>query len=166
MRENVRDRNRLEHIVEAIDRILDFANGKTKEQLEIDKLKYYGIVKNIEIIGEAAYKLTRAFCHQHPETPWEFIAKMRHVLVHDYYKIDAKEVWKVINEDLPLLREQVTHYLSNIDWTEWERSETVIAESAVHKNLVQTAQRMKKDGMAVHLISRYTGLTAEEIEEL
>ena len=48
MRENVRDRNRLEHIVEAIDRILDFANGKTKEQLEIDKLKYYGIVKNIE----------------------------------------------------------------------------------------------------------------------
>lgn len=51
MRENVRDRNRLEHIVEAIDRILDFANGKTKEQLEIDKLKYYGIVKNIEIIG-------------------------------------------------------------------------------------------------------------------
>ncbi|MBR6445423.1 MAG: DUF86 domain-containing protein [Prevotella sp.] len=166
MRENVRDRNRLEHIVEAIDRILDFANGKTKEQLEIDKLKYYGIVKNIEIIGEAAYKLTRAFCHQHPETPWEFIAKMRHVLVHDYYKIDAKEVWKVINEDLPRLREQVTHYLSNIDWTEWEKSETVIAESAVHKNLVQTAQRMKKDGMAVHLISRYTGLTAEEIEEL
>ena len=166
MRENVRDRNRLEHIVEAIDRILDFANGKTKEQLEIDKLKYYGIVKNIEIIGEAAYKLTRTFCHQHPKTPWEFIAKMRHVLVHDYYKIDAKEVWKVINEDLPRLREQVTHYLSNIDWTEWEKSETVIAESAVHKNLVQTAQRMKKDGMAVHLISRYTGLTAEEIEEL
>ena len=63
MRENVRDRNRLVHIVEAIDRILDFANGKTKEQLEIDKLKYYGIVKNIEIIGEASYKLTRAFCH-------------------------------------------------------------------------------------------------------
>ncbi len=92
MRENVRDRDRLEHIVEAIDRILAFADGKTKEELEADDLKYYGIVKNIEIIGEATYMLTRAFCVQHPETPWEFIAKMRHVLVHDYYQIEPREV--------------------------------------------------------------------------
>ena len=45
MRELIRDRDRLEHIVEAIDCILDFANDKTKEELESDKLKYYGIVK-------------------------------------------------------------------------------------------------------------------------
>jgi uncharacterized protein with HEPN domain len=96
MRENVRDRDRLEHILEAIVNILDFAEGKTKEELEADKLRYYGIVKNIEIIGEASYKLTHAFCNEHPETPWEFIMKMRHVLVHDYYQISSKEVWKVI----------------------------------------------------------------------
>ena len=48
MRENVRDRDRLEHIVEAIDRILAFADGKTKEELEADELKYYGIVKNLD----------------------------------------------------------------------------------------------------------------------
>ena len=83
MRENVRDRERLEHIIEAIDCILDFSDCKTKEELEADKLKFYGIVKNIEIIGEAAYKLTHAFCREHPETPWEFIMKMRHVLVHE-----------------------------------------------------------------------------------
>ena len=45
MRELIRDRDRLEHIVEAIDRILIFADGKTKEELEADNLKYYGIVK-------------------------------------------------------------------------------------------------------------------------
>ena len=67
MRENVRDRDRLEHIVEAIVNILDFADGKTKEELEADKLRYYGIVKNIEIIGEASYKLTHAFCSEHPD---------------------------------------------------------------------------------------------------
>ena len=82
MRENVRDRDRLEHILEAIVNILDFAEGKTKEELEADKLRYYGIVKNIEIIGEASYKLTHAFCND--------------VLVHDYYQISSKEVWKVI----------------------------------------------------------------------
>ena len=89
MRENVRDRDRLEHIVEAITNILDFADGKTKEQLDADT-----------------------------------------------------------------------------DWDEWEKNEVVIVESAVHKNIVQTARRMKKDGMAARQISRYTGLTAEEIEEL
>ena len=166
MRENVRDRNRLVHIVEAIDRILDFANGKTKEQLEIDKLKYYGIVKNIEIIGEASYKLTRAFCHQHPETPWEEIAKMRHVLVHDYYMISAKEVWKVVQDDLKSLHEQITRYLAEVDWEKWEKSEVVIKESIAHKTLIQTAQRMKKDGLSINQISRYTGLTTEEIEGL
>ena len=75
MREYVRDRERLEHMVEAIDRILDFAVGKAKEDLETDTLKYYGVVKNIEIVGEAAYKLTNAFCRQHPETPWKHITK-------------------------------------------------------------------------------------------
>ena len=166
MRENVRDRDRLEHIVEAIDRILDFADGKTKEELEADDLKYYGIVKNVEIIGEATYKLTRAFCNQHPETPWEFIAKMRHVLVHDYYQINPSEVWKVIRDDLQPLREQVAGYLADTDWDEWEKNDVVITESATHKALMQTARRMKKDGMSIQQISRYTGLTVEEIEGL
>ena len=166
MRENVRDRDRLEHIVEAITNILDFADGKTKEQLEADKLRYYGIVKNVEIIGEATYKLTRAFCNQHPETPWEFIAKMRHVLVHDYYQINPSEVWKVIRDDLQPLREQVAGYLADTDWDEWEKNEVTITETTAHKTLVQTARRMKKDGMSIQQISRYTGLTVEEIEGL
>jgi len=166
MRENVRDRDRLEHIVEAIDRILAFADGKTKEELEADDLKYYGIIKNIEIIGEATYMLTHAFCSQHPETPWEFIAKMRHVLVHDYYQIEPREVWKVIHDDLHPLREQVAGYLADTDWDEWEKNEVAITETTAHKTLVQTARRMKKDGMTTQQILRYTGLTVEEIEVL
>ena len=166
MRENVRDRDRLEHIVEAIDRILAFADGKTKEELEADDLKYYGIVKNIEIIGEATYMLTRAFCAQHAETPWEFIAKMRHVLVHDYYQINPSEVWAVIQDDLRPLREQVAEYLADTDWDEWEKNEVAITESATHKTLMQTARRMKSKGYEVKEIMSITGLTAEEIEAL
>lgn len=166
MRENVRDRDRLEHIVEAITNILDFADGKTKEELEADKLRYYGIVKNIEIIGEASYKLTRAFCNQHPETPWEFIAKMRHVLIHDYYQIEPREVWKVIQDDLHPLRDQVAHYIADTDWDEWEKNEVVIKETAVHKSLVQTAIRMKQRDYDINEICKITGLSREEIEAL
>ena len=50
---------------------------------------------------------------------------MRHVLVHDYYQIEPKEVWKVIREDLHPLRDQVAHYLTEVDWDEWEKNEVV-----------------------------------------
>ena len=91
---------------------------------------------------------------------------MRHVLVHDYYQIKPAEVWKVIQEDLQPLRDQVVRYLADTDWDEWEKNEVAIVESAVHKNMVQTARRMKRDGMDERQISRYTGLTAEEIEAI
>ena len=166
MRHLVRDRERLEHMVKAIDRILAFADGRSMEELESDNLKYYGIVKNIEIIGEAAYKLTNAFCLQHPETPWKHITRMRHVLVHDYYQINPIEVWKVIVEDLHPLRDHVNRYLIETDWEAWEKDEGVIVESTTNKNLEQTARRMKAKGYAVDDISEITGLSVDEIERL
>ena len=166
MRENVRDRERLEHIQTAIDNIFQYVEGKTFQQLNDDTMLFYATVKNIEIIGEAAYKLTHTFCRLHPETPWEFIAKMRHVLVHDYYQISSREVWKVVKEDLQPLREQIGHYLMDTDWDEWEKNEVVIVETATKKSLLQSASRMKKDGMDAKLISRYTGLSVDEIEAL
>ena len=60
----------------------------------------------------------------------------------------------------------MTRYIAEIDWKEWEKNNQVITESAVHKNLIQTAKRMKNDGMPAQQISKYTGLTVEEIEEI
>lgn len=166
MREVVRDRERLEHIVEAITRILNYCKTGEIEELEKDSLQFYGIVKNIEIIGEAVYKLTSAFRSNHPQTPWDAISKMRHVLVHDYYQIDEEQVWNVIHSDLRVLREQIMDYISNTNWEEWNKNETVLSESAVHKSLIQTATRMKKDGLDFQQISRYTGLSIDEIEDI
>jgi len=166
MREPLKDRIRLEHILTAIDNIFKFTNGKTIQQFNDDTMLFYATVKNIEIIGEAAYHLTRAFCKEHPATPWNDVMRMRNILVHDYYKIRLNEVWKVIKEDLQPLREQTTRYLADTDWNEWEKNEVVVVESAVHKNIIQTARRMKKDGMPTKQISRYTGLTTEDIEAL
>lgn len=104
MREVVKDRDRLEHILESINRILVFTQNKSKDDLEADILKFYGIVKNIEIIREASYKLTSSFKTKHPEVPWDAISKMRHVLVHDYYQIDLNQVWNVIHTDLEPLK--------------------------------------------------------------
>ena len=166
MREPVRDRERLEHILEAIDRVLGFAEGKTKEELETDRMNFYGIVKNIEIIGEAAYKLTKAFRIEHPETPWDDIIKMRHILIHDHFQIDEEAVIYVIEDNLRPLREQVARYLAETNWEEWEKNEVVITESATHKTLIQTATRMKSRGYELDEICKITGLSRDEIEWL
>lgn len=166
MRELVRDRDRLIHIIEAIDRILVNAQGTTIQELENDSLRFYGIIKNIEIIGEAAFKLTKAFRILHPDTPWEVISRMRHVLVHEYYQIDVEQVWNVMQNDLAPLKEQINAYINDTDWEEWEKNDKAISESAVRKSLIQTAIRMKNDGLTTQQIIKYTGLSIDEIEDL
>ena len=121
MREPVRDKGRLEHMAAAIDRVLEFMKDRSFDDLPKDKIEYYGIVKNIEIVGEAAYKLSPQFKEGHASTPWRIIEKMRHVLVHDYYKIDEDEVRYVIEDDLRPLREQIAKYIAETDWEQWEQ---------------------------------------------
>ena len=166
MREPIRDKNRLEHILDAIDNIMTYTNGKSAQDLDDDSMLFFAVVKNIEIIGEAAFKLTKSFCEKHEATPWESIMKMRHVLVHDYYRIKSKEVWIVVTKDLEPLREQISYYLANDNWDEWNKNEYVIAESAVKKNIVQTAKRMLAMGYELKEISDITGLTIDEINDL
>ena len=81
---------------------------------------YYAVMKNVEIVGEAAYMLTKDFKQAHPDTPWNLIAGMRHVLVHDYANIEIVDLYDAAVNDIPILREQVQNYLSQTDWDEWE----------------------------------------------
>ena len=73
---------------------------------------YYAVVKNIEIIGEAANMLTAEFQIAHPETPWKMIKGLRNYIVHEYFQIDSNVVWNVVTQNLPELEAQVTEYLS------------------------------------------------------
>ena len=166
MREPLKDKNRLEHMISAIDTILERTNGLSYDDFVSDKILFGGIVYHTMIIGEAAYKLSEAFVSAHPQVPWRDIADMRHHLVHGYYQVDPEIVWSVIQNDLLPLHEHVVGYINEIDWQEWEKNYKVVTETAVHKNLVQTARRMKNDGMDTQQIARYTGLTTEEIEEI
>lgn len=111
MREALKDPFRLKHMYDALCLVNAFMDGKQLNDLLEDKLLFYGVVKNIEIIGEAAYKLTQEFKDTHPETPWRDIVGMRHVLVHGYYSISPKALYKVYTENLPILLEQLQVYV-------------------------------------------------------
>ena len=166
MREPLRDRERLAHIIAAVDNIARYTEGKSYDDFQADDMMGYAVVYNILAIGEAAYKLTNAFRREHPETQWNDIMLMRNVLAHDYYKLKLQTVWEVVQHDLPPLREQVARYIAETDWDEWEKNAVVLKESAVHKNMVQTARRMKQRGYDTDEICKITGLPREEIEGL
>ena len=114
MRETIKEFDRLLHIKESIDNVFEFMEGKTINDLANDKLLFYGVVKNVEIIGEAAYMLTKEFIASHPETPWIDIIGMRHVLVHGYYTASPLFIWDTYKNDLDVLKQQIEVYISEL----------------------------------------------------
>ena len=165
MRERARDKGRLQDIIEYSKNVTMLIDGYSFESLVSDKRTYYSVMKNVEIVGEAAYMLTKAFKEAHPETPWTVVQGMRHVLVHDYANIVPRILWGTATNDIPVLRKQVEKYLAETNWDEWEASEdtSIAMDDAINTEI---ARRMKNDGMDASLISKYTGLSVEEVEKI
>ena len=114
MREASKDIIRLEHIIQAIERIKRYTLGKRFDDLVKDDMMYYAVVKNIEIIGEAANLLTNEFKSEHPDAQWKLITGMRNYIVHEYFQVDNTVIWDVIQNDLPYLEAQIKDYLKNL----------------------------------------------------
>ncbi len=100
------DRDRLQDILDAIKKIERHAK-RGRRVFEEDELVHTWMIHHIQIIGEAASKLTPTFRKTHPQVPWSQIITMRHVLVHDYLGIDLGEVWAVVERDLPSLKKEI-----------------------------------------------------------
>ena len=113
MRETIKDKGRLEHILNSIDVLLNNKDKYEFADVEKDSIVFFGFVKHVEIIGEAVYMLTTEFRASHPEVDWDVIEGMRHVLVHGYYKIRPKQLWNTILNDIPKLRPYIESYLKN-----------------------------------------------------
>lgn len=101
------DRERLIDILEAIERIEKYSSIE-KSSFESDELIQTWMVYNIQIIGEAASKLTEDFRLQHSNVPWRAIASMRNVIVPAYFQVDLDEVWNAVHDDLPVLKQQIS----------------------------------------------------------
>ena len=94
---------RLLDMVEAIERIEKYAS-EGRKSFEQNELIQTWVVHHLEIIGEAASKLGRAFHEAHPVIPWAQIIAMRNILIHEYFGMDLGAVWNTIERDLPELK--------------------------------------------------------------
>lgn len=116
MRELVRDKGRLEDIVEYSSNVLKIIDGIEFEEFSSNILVYFATMKNIEIVGKAAYMLTKEFKASHPEISWKQVEGMRHVLVHGYSQVLPRILWATAKENIPEIKAQVEKYLNETDW--------------------------------------------------
>jgi len=94
---------RLKHMLDAANEASSFAFGKKRNDLDGNRQLTLSLVKDIEIIGEAANKVSRETKIKYPAIPWLDIINMRNRLIHAYFDIDLEIVWDTVTKDLPPL---------------------------------------------------------------
>lgn len=97
----------LDDILESIRVIEDYVEGMSYEEFREDRRTVDAVVRNFEVIGEAANNLPGEFKNRHETVEWRGIVNFRNVLVHDYFRVDTGRVWDTIEKNLPELREQI-----------------------------------------------------------
>ncbi len=100
---NKDDRIRLQHMADAARECLDFARHKQRKDLDENRQLTLALIKEIEIIGEAAYQVSEETRRSLPLLPWEDMVGMRHRLVHAYFDINLDILWQTVQEDIPSL---------------------------------------------------------------
>lgn len=93
----------LRDMLDAAKEAMSFAQGKTRPDLDQDRKLVLSLVHLVEIVGEAAGKVSKKFQEAHPEIPWPAIVGMRNRLIHAYFDIDLDRVWDTVQDDLPPL---------------------------------------------------------------
>jgi uncharacterized protein with HEPN domain len=100
----------LEHIVKAIERIERYTRGMDQGMFLNNQLVQDGVIRNLEIIGEASHNIEvhhPEFAAAHPELPLAFAYQMRNAVAHGYFKVDLEIVWRTIHRDLPHLHARI-----------------------------------------------------------
>ncbi|PIN89782.1 DUF86 domain-containing protein [Candidatus Pacearchaeota archaeon CG10_big_fil_rev_8_21_14_0_10_32_14] len=102
-------------ILNSIKKIESFSKDLTENELSSNELKQFAITRALEIIGEAAKNIPDSFRNQYKEIPWKDIAGMRDVITHSYFNVDLDIVWRVIQKDLPILKNQIQKVKDDLD---------------------------------------------------
>ena len=105
------DRVYLEHMIQAGGKAMAIAQKAGPAGYEKDETVRLALTHLLQIIGEAARRLSPEFCARHPEIPWRDIVGMRHKVVHDYLDVDEDIVWETIDEELAPLVETLKKFL-------------------------------------------------------
>ena len=101
------DKVRLHHILDAATEALNMASGRSRDELDTDRMLNLSLVRLLEIIGEAARAISPEYRESHPELPWRSMTGLRDRLAHGYFDVNLDIVWQTIQEDIKPLIEKL-----------------------------------------------------------
>ena len=105
----------LRHVLDAIFRIEEYTQDITHENFLNSHLRQDGVIRQIEVIGEAVKKLSTELKGRHPEIPWKDVAGTRDKLIHDYFGVDLDAVWNTAKKDIPELKDEIREIIEAIE---------------------------------------------------
>jgi uncharacterized protein with HEPN domain len=107
------DRVRLRHMVEAPESAVQFMAGRQRSDLDNDRMLLFVVVRAIEILAEAASKISQETRATHAAIPWRAIIGMRNRLIHAYFEINTEIVWQTVNREIPALLPELRALATN-----------------------------------------------------
>ena len=105
----------LEDILNSIDSIEEFTRDMDYDEFEQDKKTVFAVVRAFEIIGEAVKSIPKEIRQEYSDIPWRSMSGMRDKVIHGYFGVDNKVLWKTLKEDLPELRPKIKKILDDLD---------------------------------------------------
>ena len=108
-----KDLIRLKHMLDSTKAILSFVEGKNRESLDNERLLLSGIIRELEIIGEAAGKVSADTKNRFLDFPWAQMIGMRNRLIHAYFDVNHDVVWKTVKEVLPSFSISLSKIIQN-----------------------------------------------------
>jgi uncharacterized protein with HEPN domain len=107
------DAIRLRHMLEAAEEAARFATGRSRSDLDSDRMLVFALVRAIEIVGEAANSLSEQTRRAHRDLPWQAMIGMRNRVIHAYFDVDLDRIWDTVTEDLPPLAARLRDMLAS-----------------------------------------------------
>lgn len=94
-------------ILDSSKKIRKYVKGMGFSDFKNNERTLDAVIRNLAVIGEAAYNIPKEFKKKYPEIPWIDISDMRNKLIHEYFGVDSEILWKTISDDLPMLVREV-----------------------------------------------------------
>ena len=104
----------IEDILNAMDKIEKYISGQEYEEFIENTMAVDAVIRNLEIIGEAAKNIPENIRNQYTEIPWRRMVGLRNIVIHDYLGVDLSIVWRIITKNLPETKQLIVKILNEI----------------------------------------------------